>query len=132
MDITYEIGVIPPAEQIADLYQSSGINRPVMDLKRVADMYKNSNLIVTAWDGTDLVGITRSLTDFSYCCYLSDIAVRNVYQRKGIGKQLIEINKEQIGPKCMLLLLTASGAANFYPKIGFKKVDYGFIIPRTE
>jgi predicted N-acetyltransferase YhbS len=132
MDITYEIGTVPPVEKIADLYQTSGINRPIIDLQRIDEMYKNSNLVVTAWDGKNLVGISRSLTDYAYCCYLSDLAVRNVFQRKGIGKKLIELTKKQIGPKCMLLLLSAPGAMNFYPKIGFKKVDNGFIIGREE
>jgi len=132
MDITYEIGKVPPVEKIVDLYQTSGINRPVIDFNRIEEMYKNSNLVVTAWDGKDLVGISRSLTDFSYCCYLSDLAVRNVFQRKGIGKKLIDLTKNQIGPKCMLLLLSAPGAMNFYPKIGFKKVENGFIINRLE
>jgi len=132
MDITYEIGTVPSVEKIADLYQTSGINRPIIDLQRIDEMYKNSNLVVTAWDGKNLVGISRSLTDYAYCCYLSDLAVRNVFQRKGIGKKLIELTKKQIGPKCMLLLLSAPGAMNFYPKIGFKKVDNGFIISREE
>jgi predicted N-acetyltransferase YhbS len=132
MEITYEIGIVPPVEKIVDLYQTSGINRPVLDFKRIEEMYKNSNLVVSAWDGDDLVGISRSLTDFSYCCYLSDLAVRNVFQRKGIGKKLIELTKAKIGPQCMLLLLSAPGAVNFYPKIGFKKVDNGFIINRLE
>ena len=132
MEITYEIGIVPPVDKIVDLYQSSGINRPVIDLKRIEEMYKNSNLVVSAWDSNDLVGISRSLTDFSYCCYLSDLAVRNVFQRKGIGKKLIELTKAKIGPQCMLLLLSAPGAVNFYPKIGFKKVDNGFIISRSE
>jgi len=132
MEITYEIGIVPPVEKIVDLYQTSGINRPVIDFKRIEEMYKNSNLVVSAWDGDDLVGISRSLTDFFYCCYLSDLAVRNVFQRKGIGKKLIELTKAKIGPRCMLLLLSAPGAVNFYPKIGFKKVDNGFMISRSE
>lgn len=132
MNITYEINNVPPVDQIVDLYQSSGINRPIIDVPRIGEMYKNSNLIVTAYDGKDLVGISRSLTDFSYCCYLSDLAVRNVFQRKGIGKKLIEITLEKIGFRCTLYLLSAPGAMDFYPKIGFKKVDNGFIINRTE
>lgn len=132
MEITYEIGVTPTIEKIIDLYQTSGINRPVIDLHRIREMYENSNLIITAWDGDDLVGISRSLTDFSYCCYLSDLAVRNVYQRKGIGRKLVELTKNKIGPQCMLLVISAQGAVHFYPKIGFKKLENGYFIPRTE
>ena len=95
-------------------------------------MYTNSNLVVTAWDKDKLVGITRSLTDFCYSCYLSDLAVRKEYQKEGIGKKLIELTKEKIGEQTMLLLLSAPSAMEYYPKIGFLKVENGFIVKRTK
>ena len=94
-------------------------------------MYVNSNLIVTAWDEDELVGISRSLTDFSYCCYLSDLAVREGYKCKGIGRRMIEITKEVVGGQTMLLLLAAPSAMEYYPKVGLEKVENGFIIKRT-
>jgi ribosomal protein S18 acetylase RimI-like enzyme len=93
-------------------------------------MYANSNLVVTAWDDERLVGISRALTDFSYCCYLSDLAVANNYQKAGIGKKLIALIKELIGDECMLLLLAAPLAIDYYPKIGMEKLDNAFIIKR--
>jgi N-acetylglutamate synthase-like GNAT family acetyltransferase len=87
---------------------------------------------VTAWDKDKLVGIARSLTDFSYCCYLSDLAVRKDYQKGGIGKKLIALTKEYIGDHAMLLLLSAQTAMDYYPKVGFQKVENGFIIKRTK
>jgi ribosomal protein S18 acetylase RimI-like enzyme len=86
MKIEYKIDLIPETDQIIDLYISSGINRPTNDKERISKMYANSNFIVTAWDKDKLVGISRSLTDFCYSCYLSDLAVRKEYQREGIGK----------------------------------------------
>jgi len=68
MTITYKSDVMPPTEMIVDLYNSAGLNRPTTDYKRISQMYVNSNLIVTAWDEDELVRISRSLTDFSYCC----------------------------------------------------------------
>jgi len=91
----------------------------------------NSNLIVTAWDEYELVGISRSLTDFSYCCYLSDLAVREGYKCKGIGRRMIEITKDVVGGQTMLLLLAAPSAMEYYPKVGLEKVENGFIIKRT-
>lgn len=132
MNIYYKSGFIPDTAQIADLYQSSGINRPIADLERIRKMYAHSNLIVTAWDNDTLVGIARSLTDFCYSCYLSDLAVRKEYQKKGIGKKLIDLTKEKIGDETMLLLLSAPAALNYYPKIGMLKVDNGFIINRIK
>jgi len=78
-----------------------------------------------------LVGISRSLTDFSYCCYLSDLAVREGYKCKGIGRRMIEITKDVVGGQTMLLLLAAPSAMEYYPKVGLEKVENGFIIKRT-
>jgi len=131
MTITYKSDVMPPTEMIVDLYNSAGLNRPTTDYKRISQMYANSNLIVTAWDEYELVGISRSLTDFSYCCYLSDLAVREGYKCKGIGRRMIEITKEVVGGQTMLLLLAAPSAMEYYPKVGLEKVENGFIIKRT-
>ena len=132
MEITYRLDIIPDTAQIIEVYNSSGINRPTTDTERIKKMYDNSNLIATAWDNDKLVGISRSLTDFCYCCYLSDLAVRHEYKSKGIGKKLIEMTKEKIGDQTMLLLLSAPTAMDYYPKVGFLKVDNGFLIKRTK
>jgi ribosomal protein S18 acetylase RimI-like enzyme len=131
MEISYKLDTIPDTGIIIELYNSSGINRPTTDKERITKMYSNSNLIVTAWDKDKLVGISRSLTDFCYCCYLSDLAVRKEYQKYGIGKKLISLTKESIGDQVMLLLLSAETAMDYYPKVGFQKVDNGFIIKRN-
>lgn len=132
MEITYKFHLTPDTEKIIELYNSSGINRPTTDKERITKMYANSNLIVTAWDKAKLVGISRSLTDFCYCCYLSDLAVNQEYKNAGIGKKLIELTKEKIGEQTMLLLLSAPTVMDYYPKIGFQKADNGFIIKRTK
>ena len=131
MEITYKLDTTPETELIIDLYNSSGINRPTTDTERISKMFANSNLIVTAWDKDKLVGVSRSLTDFCYCCYLSDLAVRREYQRAGIGKKLIDLTKEEIGDQTMLLLLAAPTAIEYYPKVGLQQIDNGFIIKRT-
>lgn len=95
-------------------------------------MYANSNLVATAWDEDKLVGVSRSLTDFCYCCYLSDLAVRKDYRSNGIGKKLIELTKNIIGEQTTLILLAAPAAMDYYPKVGFQKIDKGFIIKRTK
>lgn len=130
MSIIYKIDVVPEISAIVDLYISAGLNRPVTDTKRIGKMYANSNLVISAWDGNQLVGIARSLTDFCYACYLSDLAVNSNYQKAGIGRQLVQLTRERIGEQTMLLLLSAPGAMAYYPKIGFDSVDNGFIIKR--
>lgn len=132
MKISYKTDVIPEKELVVDLYKSSGLNRPVDDKERIGGMYENSNLVITAWDGETLVGVARSLTDFCYCCYLSDLAVRKEYQKLGIGKGLIQRTKEQIGDQTMLLLLSAPTAMEYYPAVGFQKVENAFTINRVK
>ena len=131
MNITYKLDVIPEREQVIALYNSSGINRPTTEKDRIAEMYVHSNLVITAWDNETLVGIARSLTDFCYCCYLSDLAVGKEYQKHGIGKELIRLTQERIGERTTLILFSAPSAMDYYPKVGFQKADNAFIIKRT-
>ena len=132
MEIIYRTDITPDIDQIIDVYNSSGINRPTTDKERIAKMYDNSNLIATAWDNDKLVGISRSLTDFYYCCYLSDLAVRKDYQASGIGKKLIELTRNEVGEQTALLLLSAPTAMDYYPKVGFQKIDNAFLIKRSK
>jgi N-acetylglutamate synthase-like GNAT family acetyltransferase len=130
MKIQFKINASLKAEDVIEVFKSSGINRPVEDLNRIREMLKNSNLIVSAWNGIELIGIARSVTDYNYCCYLSDLAVKLEHQKSGIGKTLIELTQQTIGDQTMLLLLSAEPAVEYYPKIGFEKVENGFIIKR--
>jgi len=128
--ITYRIGGELDVDQVIELYRAStlGDRRPVDDRARMAAMIKNANLIITAWDGVLLVGISRSLSDFSYITYLSDLAVRVSHQRSGIGKELIRQTQRAAGPQARLLLLAAPGAAEYYPHIGFTHMPRAWII----
>lgn len=93
-------------------------------------MLDQADMIITAWDGGKLVGIARAITDFSYCCYLSDLAVNKEYQKKGIGRELVRRVHEMLGEEISLILLASPVAMNYYPKIGFTKIENGYIIPR--
>lgn len=130
--IEFKIGDLPSTEKIIELYDNSGINRPTSDPGRIEMMYLNSNLVITAWDGDLLIGISRSLTDFCYACYLSDLAVSKEYQKQGIGKKLIEITQREIGEETALILLSAPTAMDYYPKVGFDQITNGFIIKRKK
>ena len=93
-------------------------------------MLQHGNLTVSAWDGGKLIGISRSLTDFAFCCYLSDLAVDKTYQHRGIGKKMIAITQREIGEGVALILLAAPEAMDYYPKVGFAKIENGYIIKR--
>ena len=130
MKITYSLDKKLSPEQVIDLYDNAGLVRPTDDIERIRLMFENSNLVITAWHDDILVGISRSVTDWVFCCYLSDLAVREEYKYKGIGKKLVELTKEKVGNQSMLLLLSAPSAMEYYPKIGMLKVENGFIIKR--
>ena len=132
MKISYKFDVIPTVEKIIELYDDAGLARPTTDIARIRKMYEQSNLIITAWNEDELIGIARSLTDFCYATYLSDLAVKKQYQKLGIGKELVALTKEKIGNQSMLLLLSVPTALEYYPKIGMIKIDNGFIIHRSE
>lgn len=89
-------------------------NRKVMQA-----MLDKADLIITAWSDDELIGIARSLTDFSYVAYLADLAVHQDFQKLGIGKELIEQTRIHLEPTCMITLLSAPLANEYYPKIGF-------------
>ena len=120
--IEYRENATITAEQAIDLYKRStlGERRPIHNVQTFEAMLKNANLTVTAWDGETLVGISRSLTDFAYVTYLADLAVDQKYQRSGIGKRLIEETKSRLGPECMIVLLAAPKANEYYEHIGFE------------
>lgn len=129
-NISYKTNIVPTSDEIIALYISAGLKRPVEDVDRISKMYSNSNLIISAWVDNELVGIARSVTDFCYCCYLSDLAIKKEFQQQGIGKRLIDKTKEILGDEVMLLLLAAPSAMEYYPKVGLDKVENGFIINR--
>ena len=121
--ITYQTDkAISPTQFIALLKKTSlGERRPLDDSACIEGMLKNADLLVTAWDGEQLVGIARSVTDFSYCCYLSDLAVDEAYQKQGIGQRLIQETEKALAQTCKIILLAAPQAVDYYPHIGFTR-----------
>lgn len=117
--ITYRAGNDLDLDQVIELYRAStlGERRPVDDRERMAAMLRNANLVVTAWDQDRLVGIARSLSDFSFATYLSDLAVHAAYQRQGIGRRLL-LETRRLGGQAKIILLAAPKARSYYPRIG--------------
>lgn len=132
MEINYKTGILPTADQIIELYENAGLPRPTNDKERIQKMFENSNLVITAWDNELLVGVSRSVTDWVWSCYLADLAVRTGYKKSGIGKKLVELTKKSAGEQSMVLLLSVPSAMEYYPKIGFIKQESSFIINREK
>ncbi|MFT5368036.1 MAG: putative N-acetyltransferase YhbS [Candidatus Latescibacterota bacterium] len=130
MGITYQIGNDLNLDDVIELYKAStlGERRPVDNQTCMAGMLANANLVVAAWDNDLMVGISRTITDFHYCAYLSDLAVRESYQRKGIGKELIKRTQAELEPTASLILLAAPAAAEYYPHVGFESHPSAWIL----
>jgi predicted N-acetyltransferase YhbS len=129
-NLSYQIERRVEVHEVAEVYRRSGISRPIDDLARLTLMLQNANLMISARDQGQLVGFARALTDFSYCCYVSDLAVDRDYQRQGIGKQLLHTMRQKLGDKVMVCLLSAPEAMSYYPKTGFLRAEQAWWIPR--
>ena len=132
--IEYRYGNDLDLETVAELYQAStlGERRPIDDRAILAAMLSNANLVVTAWDGDLLVGLSRTMTDFLYVGYLADLAVRESHQRRGIGVELVRKTRERMGPRSMIVLLAAPKAVDYYPRIGFRRHDSAWLLRAGE
>ena len=131
MEIIYKHNAKIEVLEAIELYKKStlGERRPIDRLDIFEGMIKNANLVISAWHKERLVGIARSLTDFTYVAYLADLAVDQAYQRQGIGKRLIEETRQSLGKECMIVLLAAPQANEYYPQLGFQHNPRAWVLP---
>lgn len=132
--IEYKINESVSVNEFIELLDRSslGERKPIDDQQCIQGMLEHSNLMVSAWDGEDLIGVARSITDFHYACYLSDLAVDKSYQDRGIGKALQRITQEQLGPRCKLLLVSAPQANAYYAHIGYSNNPRCWVLERDQ
>jgi predicted N-acetyltransferase YhbS len=119
-----------PLDDVLEVYRSSGLGerRPVEDRARMADMVRNANLVLVARDARGaLIGIARSISDFSYVTYLSDIAVVRDHQRSGVGRALMDATRKE-APTAKIVLLSAPAATDYYPHIGFTRHGSAWVL----
>jgi ribosomal protein S18 acetylase RimI-like enzyme len=121
VSIQYDHSRLIDGDEFVDLLKRSTLaeRRPIDDPNCIGAMLKHADLLCTAWDGGKLVGVARSVTDFEYCCYLSDLAVDVAYQNQGIGRELIRLTRSRLGKRATIILLSAPKAEAYYPRIGF-------------
>ncbi|MBL4676576.1 MAG: GNAT family N-acetyltransferase [Mucilaginibacter sp.] len=127
--VIYQRELTLSPDEFIDVLKRSSLaeRRPVDEFERIEDMLQNANLIITARVDGKLIGVSRALTDFAFCTYLSDLAVDENYQKKGIGAKLIyETKKHAI--KAKLILLAAPKAVNYYPKTGMTSFSHCFLL----
>jgi predicted N-acetyltransferase YhbS len=132
MGVTYQREPDLTPEEFIDVLVRSTLaeRRPIHDAETIKTMLKNANLTLTARIDGLLVGVSRAITDFAFCTYLSDLAVDERHQRQGIGQQLIRLTHEAAGLNTTLILVAAPKAQAYYPHIGMTKHESCWIIPR--
>ena len=124
---------LSPEEFIDVLVRSTlAERRPVRDLDTIGTMLKNADVIVTARHDGLLVGVSRAITDFAFCTYLSDLAVDEKYQRQGIGRELIRHTRQALGPGALIVLLSAPAAVEYYPQLGFTQHPSAWTLPAND
>jgi ribosomal protein S18 acetylase RimI-like enzyme len=121
MDIAYSDDQPVDTDQFIALLNASGLaaSRPIADRACVASMVLNADILITAWHGDELVGISRAVTDFTWCCHLSDIAVDAAWQRRGIGREMIARTCALLGDRCRLIVPADEGAGDYFAAAGF-------------
>ena len=134
LTIRYRMGGRLDPTAVKDLYDKStlGERRPTNDPQRMKQMLRHANLVITAWDQKQLVGIARSFTDYGFVTYMSYLAVRQSHQRLGIGPELIHRTQRAGGPNATLILTAAPAAEDYYPHIGFVNVPQCWILPAQD
>jgi len=134
LNIKYKLNPDITSSEFIEVLKNStlGKRRPIDDIETIKGMIKNADIIVTATINDKIVGVARAVADFNYCCYLSDLAVDEQYQKNGIGKKLISKVQEQLNDKCKIILLSAPDAREYYPKIGFTKHDSAWTLVRVD
>jgi predicted N-acetyltransferase YhbS len=133
MDVTYQLEPDLSPDEFIDVLVRSTLaeRRPVHDLDTIQAMLANADVVLTARAGGRLVGVSRAVTDFAFCTYLSDLAVDRACQRQGVGKELVRRTHQAAGLNTLLVLLAAPAARDYYPRIGMTRHDSCWIIPRT-
>jgi GNAT superfamily N-acetyltransferase len=133
LDVAYSLETYPElgVEEFISVLERSTLaeRRPVAEPERIRGMLEHADIIVTARVGGLLVGISRAITDYNFCTYLSDLAVDQTHQGHGIGRELIRRTHEAAGLDTHLILLAAPKARSYYPHIGMLAHDSCWTLP---
>lgn len=134
MNIEYKLNPQLTEVEFIDILNRStlGRRRPIEDKECINGMLKNADIVITAVENEKIIGVARSVTDFNYCCYLSDLAVDKKYQKHGIGRKLIDMTQKQLNEKCKIILLSAPSATEYYPKVGFTQHTSAWTLVRDK
>ncbi|HMP02746.1 MAG TPA: GNAT family N-acetyltransferase [Gemmatales bacterium] len=130
VDITFRDDLRPDAGLIIELYRAAPLYRPVDDAARIARMYAGSPMVLTAWEGTRLVGILRGWTDGAYDGYVCDLAVHPDFQGRGVASELLRL-ATATNSDVQWVLRASKAAQDYYEHLGWQRIANGWYWPRS-
>lgn len=129
-ELSYHLDRRPEVDAVRALYAAAPLRRPIEDPDRIRRMFEASNVVITAYDGTRLVGVLRGWTDFAFDGYVCDLAVHPAFQNRGVGRRLLEMARE-LGEGICWILMASALAADYYGHLGWQPVDNGWKLARS-
>jgi ribosomal protein S18 acetylase RimI-like enzyme len=106
--------------------------RPLTNTPRIARMLAGANLIVTARENGEVLGLARCISDMAWVAYCAELAVKESAQGRGIGRGILDTCYDLLGPGMGLILAAEPQAVGFYERIGMQRLKAGFFHPRTD
>jgi len=89
--------------------------------------FENSHTSVFVYDGAQLVGFGRAISDSAYQAAVYDMAVIPEYQGQGIGTTIMKHILNRV-PHCNVILYAAPGKEPFYEKLGLRRMKTGMAL----
>jgi ribosomal protein S18 acetylase RimI-like enzyme len=115
--------------QLAALLAAAGMGRR-RDPEHLSAMLAGSRWVVSAWDGDQLVGFARAISDGVSNAYVSHVAVAPSHQRHGVGRQLLEVLLAD-KPTVKWVLHTSVAGERLYRGLGFVDATRMLVRDRT-
>ena len=100
-----------PTEHVQALYESVQWSAYTKDMPKLMRGIENSQIVITAWNEEELVGLVRCLTDFETIAYIQDILVKPAYRKQGIGDELMRQTLAKLTGIRQIVLMTEDGDA---------------------
>lgn len=109
-------------EELCDVIKKAGLATHPVEIMKTA--FENSYLKVFIFDNDKLIGTGRAISDGAYQAAIYDIAVLPEYQKKGIGKIIMEELHSKLAGFNIILYANPT-AEKFYRRLGYSKMLTG-------
>jgi GNAT superfamily N-acetyltransferase len=88
---------------------------------------RGSHCLVTAREDGQLVGLANAISDGHLVAYFPHMLVHPAYQRRGLGRAMVQVLMSRYEDFHQLMLTADADAVGFYERVGFSRA--GTTIP---